>query len=407
MKTQVGIGALSIPGAFEILGLVPGVFVLFIVASMATWSNHRAGKFCLKHDQTFSLDQAGKIMFGAPGEYILLACLMLYYIFTAGSALVSVSTCLNALSEHGACTAAFIAVAAILAFCLASVPKIAQISWFAPVAMVFILSSLFTVSIAVSLQRPAAAPQTGPWSSDYKLFGHPSFPQAMAAVSTIIFSFTGTPYFFTIFAEMKVKKDYFKSMYLCQSVVFSIYTIAGIMVYYFCGSYVTSPALGSAGHLIKKVAYGLGLPGLAITSMIVCHVPAKTIFLRCLAGSRHLNSKTWQHWTVWFSCTSGVVLVAYLIASAVPGFSSLVSLIGALFGTLIVLQPYAMMWWYDERHNQRSRRWYAAAVWACFIFVAGCFCTISGTWGALQKIVQAYQADAGSVWSCADNSGSK
>lgn len=294
----------------------------------------------------------------------------------------------------------------------------------------FVLTSLvFTVSIAVSLQRPAAAPQTGPWSSDYKLFASPSFPQAMAAVSTIIFSFTGTPYFFTIFAEMRVKKDYFKSMYLCQSVVFSIYAITGIMVYYFCGSYVTSPALGSAGHLIKKVAYGLGLPGLVITSMIVCHVshspnqygdvlvtnlciqvPAKTIFFRCLADSKHVNSKTWQHWTVWFSCTSGVVLVAYIIASAVPGFSSLVSLIGALFGTLIVLQPYAMMWWYDERHrdrSQRNRRWYAAAIWASFIFVAGCFCTISGTWGALQKLIQAYQADAGSVWSCADNSGSK
>ncbi|KAF7195545.1 N amino acid transport system protein [Pseudocercospora fuligena] len=410
MKTQVGIGALSIPGAFETLGLIPGLFVLIIVAIMTTWSNHMAGRFCLKHKDVFSLDQAGKEMFGGPGEYILLACLMLYYIFTAGSALVSVSTCLNALSEHGACTAAFIAVAAIVAFCLASVPKIAQIGWFAPVAMMFIVSSLFTVSIAVSLQRPAAAPQTGPWSSDYKLFASPSFPQAMAAVSTIIFSFTGTPYFFTIFAEMRVKKDYFKSMYLCQSVVFSIYAITGIMVYYFCGSYVTSPALGSAGRLIKKVAYGLGLPGLVITSMIVCHVPAKTLFLRCLAGTIHVKSKTWQHWTVWFSCTSGVVLVAYIIASAVPGFSSLVSLIGALFGTLIVLQPYAMMWWYDERHrdhSRRNRRWYAAAVWASFIFVAGCFCTVSGTWGALQKIIQAYQADAGSVWSCADNSGSK
>ncbi|KXT03588.1 hypothetical protein AC578_9987 [Pseudocercospora eumusae] len=141
MKTQVGIGALSIPGAFETLGLIPGVFVLLIVASMTTWSNHVAGNFCLKHDKVFSLDQAGKEMFGAPGEFIFLACLMLYYIFTAGSALVSVSTCLNALSEHGACTAAFIAVAAIVAFCLASVPKIAQISWFAPMAMMFILSS--------------------------------------------------------------------------------------------------------------------------------------------------------------------------------------------------------------------------------------------------------------------------
>lgn len=77
MKTQVGIGALSIPSAFETLGLIPGVFVLLIVAIMTTWSNYMAGVFCLKHDRIFSLDQAGKQMFGAPGEFSFLACLML------------------------------------------------------------------------------------------------------------------------------------------------------------------------------------------------------------------------------------------------------------------------------------------------------------------------------------------
>jgi hypothetical protein len=29
-----------------------------------------------------------------------------------------------------------------------------------------------------------------------------------------------------------------------------------------CGQYVASPALGSAGPLIKKISYGIALPGL-------------------------------------------------------------------------------------------------------------------------------------------------
>ena len=52
----------------------------------------------------------------------------------------------------------------------------------------------------------------------------------MAAVSTIIFSFTGTPYFFTIFAEMRVKKDYFKSMYLLTSRTTALIIGAATMV---------------------------------------------------------------------------------------------------------------------------------------------------------------------------------
>lgn len=174
----------------------------------------------------------------------------------------------------------------------------------------------------------------------------------MAAVSTIVFSFTGTPYFFPIVNEMKDPKEYFRSMYTCQTVVFTVYFIIGVTVYYFCGSHVTSPALGSAGDAIKSVAYGIALPGLLVTSAIVCHVrlcleqceltrltlsiqvPAKNCFVRLLKNNlKHLQGNTGTHWAVWLGCTSSVVLCAYIIASAIPVFSELVSLVGALLGT--------------------------------------------------------------------------
>ena len=34
----------------------------------------------------------------------------------------------------------------------------------------------------------------------------------------------------------------------------------GITVYYYSGQYVASPALGSAGVLLKRVAYGVSIP---------------------------------------------------------------------------------------------------------------------------------------------------
>lgn len=61
-------------------------------------------------------------------------------------------------------------------------------------------------------------------------------------------------------------------MLICQATVFTVYLVVGVVVYYFCGSYVASPALGSAGDLIKKVCYGIALPGLLVTEMIACHV---------------------------------------------------------------------------------------------------------------------------------------
>lgn len=51
------------------------------------------------------------------------------------------------------------------------------------------------VTIAVGVKdRPASAPMTpGPWSSDWKVVGNPSFAEAIAAVSNLLFSFSGTP----------------------------------------------------------------------------------------------------------------------------------------------------------------------------------------------------------------------
>lgn len=56
-----------------------------------------------------------------------------------------------------------------------------------------------------------------------------------------------------------------------------------LVVYYFAGQYLTSPALGSAGELIKKIAYGElfetdaglklltnALLGIALPGLFVC-----------------------------------------------------------------------------------------------------------------------------------------
>lgn len=129
------------------------------------------------------------------------------------------------------------------------------------------------MTIAVGIQdRPAAAPTVGPFKSDYKIVNNPSFVDAVSAVSSLIFAFSGTPAFFSIVAEMRDPHQYNKALVTCQSVVTGTYITIGCVVYYFCGSYVSSPALGSAGDTVKKIAYGFALPGLIVTTTLTIHV---------------------------------------------------------------------------------------------------------------------------------------
>ncbi|KAH6688454.1 transmembrane amino acid transporter protein-domain-containing protein [Plectosphaerella plurivora] len=409
MKTQLGLGVLSIPSAFDKLGIVPGLICLIAVGTITTWSSYMIGIFKLNHREVYSLDDAGHLIFGRVGREVMGFAFCLLLIFVGGSGMLGISIGLNAISTHAVCTAVFVAVAAIAAFLLCSIRTLGKISWLAWVGLVAIVASVLTVTIAVAVQdRPAAAPQEGPWASDYKIIGTPTFAEAVSAVSIMIFSYAGTPTFFSIASEMRDPRMYTRSLMICQIGITVVYIIIGCVVYYFCGSYVASPALGSAGVVMKKVSYGLALPGLLVSTVLVLHLPAKFIFVRLLRNTHHLASNTLVHWSTWLSCTLSVTVIAYIIASAIPIFDGLVSLIGALLGTFLCFLPMGAMWFYDNWHStERNLRWYLMAAWATFVIVIGLFLMGAGTWGSIDGIIQAYRVSNGSsAFSCADNSNS-
>ncbi|KAJ5357873.1 transmembrane amino acid transporter protein-domain-containing protein [Penicillium brevicompactum] len=408
MKTMIGLGVLSLPAALDVLGLIPGVLCLLTVATMTIWSMFVVGSFKLNHPEVYAIDDVGYKIFGTYGRYLLGGVFSMYWIFVVGSGMLSFSIALNAVSGHGTCTAVFVVVAAITTFCLASIRTLGRMSWVAWGGLISILGAIIILTISVGVQdRPASAPQRGPWISDYQLFKSPSFLEATSAISTMVFAYSGTSAFFSIIAEMKDPNYYARSLTICQSVVTGTFITIATVVYYYCGSYVSSPALGSAGTLMKKVTYGIGIPGLLASTTILTHVTSKYIFVRLLQGTNHLTANTPRHWITWLGCVFGVTATAYIIASGIPVFNDLVSLVGALFGTLMTFQPMACMWFYDnwKSSKRRTPMWYAMVVWCTFILFAGSFLLVSGTYGSIVNIINSYGESGGAeAWSCADNS---
>ncbi|KAF4962167.1 hypothetical protein FSARC_9741 [Fusarium sarcochroum] len=369
IKAQIGLGVLSIPHSFDVLGIVPGVITLSIVAAITTWSDYIIGVFKLRHPEVYGIDDVGAMLFGRLGREILAAGFVLYYTFTAGSMMLGISIGLNAVSMHGTCTAVFVAVAAIVGGSFAIV----------------------MVTIAVGIQdRPATAPKDVPFQSDFKVVGNPSFAEAVTAISTFVFAYAGTPAFFSFAAEMREPKHYGRALAVCQVIVTIAYVAIGCVVYYFCGSYVASPALGSAGPLIKKISYGIAIPGIVATAMLTIHLPGKYLFIRFLRGTKHLTANTFTHWVTWLSCVFGVTIAAYIIASAIP--------------------PMGCMWFYDNwspEKRKRDLRWTLMVIWSGFVVVSGTFLMIAGTYGSIVSIMESYKKDGGSkAWACADNSNS-
>lgn len=207
-----------------------------------------------------------------------------------------------------------------------------------------------------TLDRPAAAPQTGEYDLGYHVIANPTFVAAITSVSTIFVSSAGSSAFMPVMSEMKRPRDYNKAVYLCSmsqqhhlvpstrlpdpclahpsdnhntvSVVTASYLAFSLVVYRWCGKWVASPSLGSAGPTIKKVSYGVAMVGLLVSACLYLHVAAKYLFVRILRRSVHLQRNTATHWAVWLGCTFGVAAVGFLLGSGVPIFSFLIALSG-------------------------------------------------------------------------------
>ncbi|WOO82647.1 N amino acid transport system protein [Vanrija pseudolonga] len=400
-KANLGLGILAIPFVFMSVGLVPGIILLCAVTALMIYTGSLIGPFKQRHPEIYSYADIGGLLFGRWGREIFGIIFTINFIFVTASAVVAVSTALNGVSAHAACTAVFIAVAAVLGWMACSIRTMGEISWLGWIGVVSILVSVLTVTVA---DRPSAAPPTGPWDKNFKVFAKADAITGISAITNSLFAFAATPTYFGIISEMRDPRQYQKVMIAGTTLCLALYLIIGSIVYHFCGQYVSSPALGSAGPLMKRVCYGIALPGLLVTLCIYSHLAAKYVFLRLLQGTDHLTRPTVRHWVTWLCTTASVMIVAYILASAIPSFGSIVGFIGSLFTPQTTVLVFPLIWWHDNwRYKERGARNVWMAVLNIFIFVCGLFFVVGGLYAAIKELIATKSTHG--PWTCADNSG--
>lgn len=227
-------------------------------------------------------------------------------------------------------------------------------------------------------------------------------------MATIFCSGAGTSAFLPVMSEMRRPRDYNKAVYLCMSIVTASYLCFSLVVYRWCGQWVASPSLGSAGTTLKKVSYGIALTGLLVSACLYIHVAAKYLFVRILRNSKHLQDNGLVHWAVWLACTLSMSVVSFLLASGIPIFNYLLALAGSLTFAPLALGLPGYLWIYDHPHYRTGTVWQAVAYWLNWLMILlAAFLTVGGTYGVVQNIIDAYASGLiGGAFSCADNSNS-
>ncbi|KAI0521203.1 hypothetical protein F5B22DRAFT_596157 [Xylaria bambusicola] len=136
---------------------------------------------------------------------------------------------------------------------------------------------------------------------------------------------------------------------------------------------------GSAGDVVKKVAYGIGITGLLVSGCLYIHVAAKHLFVRILRNFKHLQQDTVVHWTVWLLCTFTTSVISFLIAWGIPIFNYLLALTGSLTFAPLALGVPGYLWVYDYQHYRKGSFWQQTAYYLNRVMIAlAVFLTVGG-----------------------------
>ncbi|KAJ5279059.1 hypothetical protein N7478_004431 [Penicillium angulare] len=436
-KLQIGLGALSLPSTFHVLGFFPGLLCFTTLGLICTFAGYVCGNARQYFPHMHSISDAAELLFGKFAREFIGVAYYIYVALVAGAGMLTVSVALNALSNHGACTMVFLAVICAVSFIIGtgfrSLEKVSWISW---LGVAGIILSIWTTAIACLTQdRPAVAPATGPIDLEIRAFPKTTFYQAMSAVANQLFAVGGSGIFFSVSAEMKQPHLFTRSLLCGQIFIILTNIIIASIIYGKVGRYIASPALGSGGILIEKISYGIALPGLVVTAVLYSHVAAKYSFVRILRGSRHLQSNTAQHWAVWASSNFVTVIFGFIVVNVIPFFGDFLSLVGALFNPIFtnVVPGFMVLFFISKRpikavesqtppsldESQSTMDWLVGSFTAAkrgkkeacafaiawFMIITGAFIIVGGTYATVLSIQAAYDdGDISGVFSCADNS---
>ncbi|KAF5026937.1 hypothetical protein F66182_967 [Fusarium sp. NRRL 66182] len=392
LKAVFATGVLALPSSLHSLGVIPGAFAIVMWQVINTYCALILGEFRSHYPHCHSIADMAHVI-GGPVLYEITGFLFIVgYIICAASGVVGISVGLNALSEHAICTTWFSVIAMVLVAMIAGVRKFEKIAWFTWVGFLSIFVAVLIIVIGVTtLDRPAAAPQTGDYDLGYRTVAPAHFVPIVVALTNIFCASSASSAFVPVIAEMTRPQDYSKAAVVSMSFVGACYLSMSLVVYRWCGQWVASPSLGSAGPLLKKAAYGVGFPGLLISAGLWAHVGAKYLFVRLLRKSRHLTDNSFVHWGTWIACVVFMAVSSFLVASGVPIFDYVLAIAGSLaFAPLALILPGAL--WMHLHSN-----YWLGGVWRTSVFVLHCllmslgaFITVAGAYGVIQLITDAY-----------------
>ncbi|KAF2256386.1 hypothetical protein BU26DRAFT_20865 [Trematosphaeria pertusa] len=390
----ISLGVLALPQAIAILGIVPGLLLIFLLGLIATYTGYLIGQFKLAYPGMQSFADCGELIAGPIGREVMAFGQVLIILFIMAAHILSFAIAMNAMTEHSQCTVVFSAIGLLISFVLGLPRTLKGVSYLSIFSCISVIVAVTVAMAAIAIEKPDIG---------HVLAVRPNIPlvKGLGPVMNIILAYTGHVAYFTFLAELKNPREFPKALAFQQILAVSFYMLISAIIYYYAGPLVSSPALGSASPTVRKAAFGIALPTILVAGVVNGSVACKYVYLRVWSGTDVVHQKNFKSIGSWVGICAVLWVVSWVIAEAVPNFNLLLGLIAALFCSWFTygLPPVLWLYLYKGRWFETKRK-AALAVLNFAIFFMGAAICILGMWSSSWELAH---GAAGKPFSCADN----
>ncbi|CAI7600702.1 unnamed protein product [Penicillium palitans] len=385
----VALGSLSIPASFATLGMLGGVISSVGIGLIATYASYEVGAVKLKYPHVEHYGDIGRLILGEKGFWIVTVAFLLQLLLSVGSHCLTGIIALASVTQSNVCTVVLGLVSALILLILAIPPTFADVAILGYIDVASIFTAIGITIVATGVQ--STRDNNGSPGSDWSLWPKEnlSFSTAMVAMNNIVFAYSFAPAIPSFMNEMHTPRDYTKAIYTLGVVEIVIYTLVGSLVYLFVGKDVQSPALLSAGPLMSRIAFGVALPVVFISGSINTSLIARYIHAHVYRNSvvRYVNTK--KGWITWIALVAVLTFVSWVVAQAIPVFSTILSISAALLVSGLCFYVPAIMWFVLVREgNWFTRSNIRRAFYNGIVFSFGVGVLVCGMYANIVNLIQ-------------------
>ncbi|KAJ7091392.1 transmembrane amino acid transporter protein-domain-containing protein [Mycena belliarum] len=335
------LGPFNAPFAISQVGWVPGLFSVYIMGLIATYTGLLLWRLFIRLDSLrypiLSYADIVERIFGTRARRVSTVLQSVQLVVFVGIICLANAQALVQVAKHNICFSVAIVIWALLGMVIGQIRTLKSYGWLANAAVWFNLLIIFTSMGFVAHSPPnfAAAMSSlgvpkGPviTQSFAKI---PLFSQ-VNGIMNMVYAYGGSMIFPEMLAEMRRPHDFFKGMILAQALIFSAYVVYGAFVYSQQGQFTLPLAYqGVSRYSWQTVGNVFSLVSGIIAAGLYGNIGIKVIYHNVIEdwikGPPLLSTKGRY---IWSTMVCVYWALAFVIGSAIPQIQTINGLIGAI-----------------------------------------------------------------------------